>query len=145
MGLINLEASHEPHHQLGPLESNGYIQRPDRYKKNINKKRFFILVAGPPGSGKSTIALSMQRNATAINPAAARFLSRESYDFIRNIEAARFNVHAWITLGHDQEISEDPHYLDFCRKLRSNQPSLDMSKTPATIYRGIFKSVIVHG
>jgi len=120
---------YEPHHHR-PTESNVYIQRPT-YKKNINKKRFFIFVAGPPGSGKSTIALSMQRNATAINPEAAGFLSRESYDFIRNISSARFKKHGWITLGHDQEISEDPRYNLFCRDLRSNQPHLSMSKTPA--------------
>jgi len=116
-------------HTDPPTEPNVYVQRPT-HKKSINKKRFFIFVAGPPGSGKSTISLSMQRNATAINPEAAGFLSREPYSFIKTISADTFKRHGWITLGHDQEICEDPSYNLFCNALHKNQPELSTGETP---------------
>ena len=108
--------------KMPPNSENVYIQRPTR-GKNINKKRFLIFVAGPPGSGKSTIALSMQRNATAINPEAAGFKSKKGYSFIQQISSAEFKENGWVTLGHDQEICEDPRYHELCSQLRKNKPS----------------------
>ena len=90
---------------------------------NTQTFRFFIFVAGPPGSGKSTIALKLQKIATSINASAAGFVDRSgqrvSRDFIKEATPEVYKTHGWVVLGHDQEICENSDKKEeLCKKLQ---------------------------
>jgi len=72
-----------------------------QYSNVLTKFRFCIILAGPPGSGKSTMGNTLKERANIINKAAAQ--------------------KKWVKLGHDEVIGQDP---DFISKLNDITESI---------------------
>ena len=71
-----------------------------QYSNEKTKFRFCIILAGPPGSGKSTMSSTLKERANIINKAAAK--------------------KEWVKLGHDEVIGQDQDFINKLNNITKN-------------------------
>ena len=97
-----------PLKQLGRAEKKEALTNIPQYSNENTKFRFCIILAGPPGSGKSTMTNTLQERAKIINKKAAN--------------------KPWIELGHDQIICSEPSFNAKLNKITNNlQAEVDLT------------------